>query len=54
VQKIRARAAADWHDAGPDEMTMPSTIRDEHATNPFMRAPNAAELGRLRRLKDEF
>jgi hydroxyacylglutathione hydrolase len=54
VQKIRARAAADWHDAGPDEMTIPSTIRDEHATNPFMRAPNAAELGRLRRLKDEF
>jgi hydroxyacylglutathione hydrolase len=54
VQKIRARAAADWHDAGPDEMTIPSTIRDEHATNPFMRAPDAAELGRLRRLKDGF
>jgi hydroxyacylglutathione hydrolase len=54
VQKIRARAAADWHDAGPDEMTIPSTIGDEHATNPFMRAPDAAELGRVRRLKDEF
>jgi hydroxyacylglutathione hydrolase len=54
VRKTRARAAADWHDAGPDEMTIPSTIRDEHATNPFMRAPDAAELGRLRRLKDEF
>jgi hydroxyacylglutathione hydrolase len=54
VRKIRARAAADWHDAGPDEMTIPSTIGDEHATNPFMRAPDAAELGRLRRLKDEF
>jgi hydroxyacylglutathione hydrolase len=54
VRKIRARAAADWHDAGPDEMTIPSTIGDEHATNPFMRAPDAAELGRVRRLKDEF
>ena len=31
-------AAADWHDATPDEMTVPSTIADEHRTNPFMRA----------------
>ena len=54
VRKIRARAAADWHDAGPDEMTIPSTIGAEHATNPFMRAPDAAELGRVRRLKDGF
>lgn len=54
VRKIRARAAADWHDAGPDEMTVPSTIGEEHETNPFMRAPDAAELGRVRRLKDEF
>jgi hydroxyacylglutathione hydrolase len=35
-------------------MTIPSTIGEEHATNPFLRAPDARELGRLRRLKDEF
>ena len=54
VQAIRARAAANWHDATPDEMTIPSTIGEEKATNVFMRAPDAAELGRIRRLKDGF
>lgn len=54
VQKIRAGAAADWHDATPAEMTIPSTIGEERETNPFMRAPNAAELGRIRALKDNF
>jgi hydroxyacylglutathione hydrolase len=51
---IRARAAADWHDATPDEMTVPSTIADEHATNPFMRARSAEELGGRRAAKDSF
>jgi hydroxyacylglutathione hydrolase len=51
---LRARAAADWHDATPDEMTVPSTIADEHATNPFMRADSAEELGRRRAAKDSF
>jgi len=54
VRAIRARAAADWHDATPAEMTIPSTIAEEHATNPFMRAKNAADLGRLRAMKDGF
>ncbi len=54
VRKIRSHAAADWHDATPEEMTIPSTIGDEMRTNPFMRARDAEELGRLRRLKDEF
>ncbi len=54
VQEIRARAAADWHDAKPDEMTIPSSIGEEKATNPFMRAPDADELGRIRSLKDAF
>jgi hydroxyacylglutathione hydrolase len=54
VQKIRAKAAADWHDAVEAEMTIPSTIGDEKATNPFMRAPDAGELGRIRTLKDNF
>jgi len=54
VQQIRARAASDWHDATPDEMTVPSTIADEHATNPFLRAGDAVELGRRRAAKDAF
>jgi len=54
VAKLRARAAADWHDATPDEMTVPSTIGEERETNPFMRAGSAEELGRRRALKDEF
>ena len=51
---IRANAAADWHDATPAEMTIPSSIADEKATNPFMRASSADELGRIRTLKDSF
>jgi hydroxyacylglutathione hydrolase len=54
VQAIRKSAAADWHDAQPDEMTIPSTIGEEKATNPFMRASDAEELGRRRTLKDNF
>jgi hydroxyacylglutathione hydrolase len=54
VRGIRKNAAADWHDATPAEMTIPSTIAEEHATNPFMRAKDAADLGRLRKMKDDF
>jgi hydroxyacylglutathione hydrolase len=54
VCEIRANAAADWHDATPAEMTIPSSIADEKATNPFMRADDAADLGRIRELKDNF
>jgi hydroxyacylglutathione hydrolase len=54
VRAIRARRAADWHDATPDEMTVPSTLAEERATNPFLRARDAAELGRLRAEKDRF
>ncbi|HSJ95496.1 MAG TPA: hydroxyacylglutathione hydrolase [Myxococcota bacterium] len=54
VRAVRARKAADWHDATPDEMTIPSTIGEERATNPFLRAGDAAELGRRRALKDSF
>jgi hydroxyacylglutathione hydrolase len=54
VREIRAKAAADWHDATPAEMTIPSSIGEEKATNPFMRAKNADELGRIRELKDAF
>jgi len=54
VQALRAKAAADWHDATAEEMSIPSTIGEERATNPFVRAADAAELGRIRTLKDGF
>ncbi len=38
VQAQRASRATDWHDATPAEMTIPSTLAEEKATNPFMRA----------------
>jgi hydroxyacylglutathione hydrolase len=34
------------------EATVPTSIGEERATNPFLRAPSAAELGRIRALKD--
>lgn len=54
VRELRTHAAADWHDADREEMTVPSTMAEERATNPFLRAPDAAELGRRRALKDHF
>ncbi len=54
VETLRAKAAADWHDATPDEMTVPTTIGDEREINPFMRSANAAELGERRAQKDSF
>lgn len=54
VAAIRANAARDWHDATPAEMVVPTTIADEHATNPFLRAASAAQLGERRAAKDEF
>jgi len=54
VCEIRSHAAADWHDATAAEMTIPSSIGEEKATNPFMRAESAKELGRIRELKDNF
>jgi hydroxyacylglutathione hydrolase len=54
VRSIRAGKADDWHDARAQEMTIPSTIGEERLTNPFLRARDAAELGRLRALKDNF
>jgi len=37
-----------------DEPTVPTTVGRELATNPFMRAKTAEELGRIRSLKDNF
>ena len=36
------------------EVTLPTTIAEELATNPFMRASSAAELAERRRAKDNF
>ena len=36
------------------EVTLPTTIGEERATNPFMRAADFADLARLRTLKDSF
>ncbi|MCH2171573.1 hydroxyacylglutathione hydrolase [Myxococcota bacterium] len=54
VREIRAKAAAEWRDATPEEMTVPSTLGEERQTNPFLRATDAADLGRIRALKDSF
>ncbi len=43
ARERRARRAADWHDATEAEMTIPSTIGEERATNPFMR-PDSPEI----------
>lgn len=50
VKRARAGAAADWHDAAEAEMTVPSTIADERATNPFMRASSPELLASVRAL----
>lgn len=49
VQERRARRAADWHDATPDEMTVPSTIGEEKRTNPFMRVESPELVASVRR-----
>jgi hydroxyacylglutathione hydrolase len=36
------------------EVTLPTTIGEERATNPFMRAASVEELARLRTMKDSF
>ena len=54
VQSVRAKKASDWHDATPQEMTIPTTIGEEREINPFMRARDSDELGRIRAEKDNF
>jgi hydroxyacylglutathione hydrolase len=48
VAERRAKAAPDWHDATEAEMTVPSTIGEERATNPFMRANSPEIVARVR------
>jgi len=39
---------------GRGEVTLPTTIAEERATNPFMRAETAEDFARLRVMKDSF
>lgn len=48
----RAKEIERLRDAG--EPTVPTTIGRERATNPFVRAKDAQDFGRLRGLKDRF
>ena len=49
VRARRAKAASDWHDATEAEFSIPSTIADEKATNPFMRLDSPAIIESVRK-----
>jgi hydroxyacylglutathione hydrolase len=49
---LAARLAAVEAARAAGEATVPTTIGAERATNPFLRARDAADLGRIRALKD--
>ena len=49
---LAARLAAVEAARAVGEATVPTSIGEERATNPFFRAADAAELGRIRALKD--
>jgi hydroxyacylglutathione hydrolase len=48
----RLEAVTQAREAG--EMTVPTTVADELATNVFVRAPNAVKFAELRHAKDAF
>ncbi|MDQ1080374.1 hydroxyacylglutathione hydrolase [Pseudoroseomonas cervicalis] len=51
---LRERAAEVQAARAAGQPTLPVTLGREKATNPFLRAPTAAELGRIRAGKDNF
>lgn len=51
-EALAARLSAVEAARAAGDATVPTTIGAERATNPFLRAPTAAELGRIRALKD--
>jgi hydroxyacylglutathione hydrolase len=53
VKERRAKAVADWHGATDAEMTVPSTLGEERATNPFMRADSAEIQQSVRKLSGD-
>ncbi|MDF2494838.1 MAG: gloB [Sphingomonas sp.] len=53
-EAIRARMVRVDEARAAGEATIPTTIGEELATNPFLRAGSAAQLGELRAAKDSF
>ncbi len=49
VRARRAQAASDWHDATEAEFSIPSTIGEEKATNPFMRVDSPEIIESVRK-----
>ncbi len=49
VRARRAKAASDWHDATEAEFSIPSTIGEEKATNPFMRVDSPEIIESVRK-----
>jgi hydroxyacylglutathione hydrolase len=49
VRERRSKAAPDWHDATDAEMTIPSTIGEEKATNPFIRVDSPEIIESVRK-----
>jgi hydroxyacylglutathione hydrolase len=49
VRAKRSRAAPDWHDATEAEMTNPTTIGQEKATNPFLRVDSPEIIASVRK-----
>jgi hydroxyacylglutathione hydrolase len=49
VRERRSKAASDWHDASEAEFSIPSTIADEKATNPFMRVDSPEIIESVRK-----
>ena len=51
---LKTRVAEVKHLRAEGRATVPSTLSEERATNPFLRAPDVPTLARLRREKDTF
>ncbi len=50
VRERRSKAASDWHDATEAEFSIPSTIGEEKATNPFMRVDSPELIESVRKV----
>jgi hydroxyacylglutathione hydrolase len=51
---VAARLATVEEQRSRGERTVPTTVRQERETNPFVRATDASEFARLRQAKDSF
>jgi len=53
VQARRSRAVPDWHEATEAEMTIPSTLALEKATNPFLRVDSPEIIASVREQRSD-